>query len=115
VTGRQGMLTPPRKVIPPLVFPGVCVAMMFAVDCSISLNLTLNLTADFSVYPTTCTDFDCRVFCVLDLDTLILTTDFCVWNGHTADTTGRQGQLTHSKHLIPRQVYTGSVLGHLFF
>jgi hypothetical protein len=23
--GRQGMLTPPRHLIPPLVFPGVCV------------------------------------------------------------------------------------------
>jgi hypothetical protein len=40
-------------------------------------NWTLNLTADFSVYLTRCTDFDSGLFRLLNLDTLILITEFC--------------------------------------
>jgi hypothetical protein len=42
---------------------------------------TLILTADFSVNLTRLTDFDSGLFRLPNLDTLILTTDFCVWYG----------------------------------
>jgi hypothetical protein len=60
VTGRQGMLTHPRHLIPPLVFPKVLVSMIFIMHCSIYLIWKLILTADFSVNMTGRTDFDCR-------------------------------------------------------
>jgi hypothetical protein len=50
VTGRQGMLTPPRHLIPPLMFPWVRVSLIWSVGCSIYLHWTLILTADFPVY-----------------------------------------------------------------
>jgi hypothetical protein len=38
LTGQQGMLTPPWHLIPPLVFPGVRVSLIFNVDYSINLT-----------------------------------------------------------------------------
>jgi hypothetical protein len=46
VTGRQGMLTLHRLLIPPLVFPGI--------------RASLILTADLSLFLTGRIDFDCR-------------------------------------------------------
>jgi hypothetical protein len=43
------------------------------------LNWTQILTAEFSVYLTSCTDFDSWLFRFPNLDTLILNTDFNVW------------------------------------
>jgi hypothetical protein len=60
VTGRQGMLTPTGHLIPPLVFPGVRVSLVFIVDCSICLNFLLD--ADFFVYLTWRIDFDCGLY-----------------------------------------------------
>jgi hypothetical protein len=60
----------------------------------------------FSVYLTRHTDFDCGLFRSPNLDTLILTNDFCVWNGLTAGTTGQQGMLTPPWHLIPPLIYS---------
>jgi hypothetical protein len=62
VTVRQGMLTPTRHLIPPLVFLGVLVSLIFTVDCSIYLNWTLILAVNFSVYLTRRTDFDSVLF-----------------------------------------------------
>ena len=45
------------------------------------LDLTLILTADFSVYLTSRFDFDSGFFRFRNLDTLILTADFYVWYG----------------------------------
>jgi hypothetical protein len=100
VTGRQVMLTPPRHLIPPLVFPGVHVNVIVTVGHSMYLTNfmftwpgTLILTADCSVYLTGHIDFDCGLFCLRDwahwfwlrivlftwLGTLILTTDCSVY------------------------------------
>jgi hypothetical protein len=38
VTGRQGMLNPPRHLISPLVFPEVRVSLIFNVECPIYMN-----------------------------------------------------------------------------
>ena len=51
VTGQQRMLTPSRHLILPLVFPVVCVSLIFDVDYFIYLICALILTADFSVLP----------------------------------------------------------------
>jgi hypothetical protein len=87
------MLTHRWHLIPSLVFPGVCVSLIFNVDYSMSELDTdfdcgffrlpdyigiLILTADFSVYLIRRTDFDRRLFRLPNLDTLILTTDFYV-------------------------------------
>jgi hypothetical protein len=45
--GRQGMLTPPRHLISPLVFPGVRVSLAIIVGYSIYLIYTLTLTTYF--------------------------------------------------------------------
>ena len=74
MTGQQGMLTPPRHLIPPLVFPGVRVSLIFTVDYLMYLIWTPILSADFSVYLAGLTDFDCGMFrSVHLLLTLILT------------------------------------------
>jgi hypothetical protein len=62
VTGQQRMLTPPRHLILPLVFPGVHVSLIFIVDYAMYLIWALILTADFSVYLAGLTDFDCGLF-----------------------------------------------------
>jgi hypothetical protein len=67
LTGRQGMLTPPKHAIPPLVFPGVHGSLNFTVDYSINLIWTPILTTDFSVYLTGRTDFDYGLFRLPDL------------------------------------------------
>jgi hypothetical protein len=72
------MRTPPRHLIPPLMFPGVRVRLLFTVNFSIYLNLTLILTADFSVYVTRRADFDNGLFRLPNLVTPFLTTDFYV-------------------------------------
>jgi hypothetical protein len=100
------MLNLPRHLIPPLVFPGVRVSLIFTVDYSIYLNWTLILIADFSVYLTGRTDIDCGLFHSRNLDTLILTTDFCISNGTQAGATGRQGMFTPPRHLIPPLIYS---------
>jgi hypothetical protein len=106
-TGRQGVLTPPRHLIPPLVFPGVRVSLVFTVGYSIYLTGhwfwlrifpftwlgVLILTAACSVY--------------LTLDTLILISEFCDWNGPHGGATGQQGMLTPPRHLIPPPVFPG--------
>jgi hypothetical protein len=43
-TGRQGMLTPPRHLIPPPVFPGVRVSPFIYLTC----NSYLNFETDYS-------------------------------------------------------------------
>jgi hypothetical protein len=43
-TGRQGMLTPPRHLIPPPVFPWVCVISFVYLTC----NSYLNFQTDYS-------------------------------------------------------------------
>jgi hypothetical protein len=80
LTGQQRMLTPPRHLILPLVFPGVCVSLM-SLNYSMYLIWALILTADFSVYLAGLTDFVCRLFGSLNLDTLNLTTDIWIRNG----------------------------------
>jgi hypothetical protein len=80
VIGQHGMFTPPRHL-----FSGICVSLILTVDCFIYLNWTLSSTADFPVYQTRRTDFDCRLFGLPNLDTLIFTTDFSVWNGTHLD------------------------------
>jgi hypothetical protein len=59
VAGRQGMRTPPRQLVRPLVFPGFSVSLIFTVDYSIYLTWTLILTADLSIYLTVRNDVDC--------------------------------------------------------
>jgi hypothetical protein len=44
VTGRQGMLTTPRHLTPPPVFPGVCVSTFVYLTC----NSYLNFETDYS-------------------------------------------------------------------
>jgi hypothetical protein len=60
------MLTPPKHLIPPLVFPEVLVNLIVTVDYSIYLIWKLISSADFSVYLTGHTDFDCGFFCLPD-------------------------------------------------
>jgi hypothetical protein len=67
----------PMQLIPPLEFPRVRVSPILTMGCSVYLCWTLIFTADFSVYRT---DFDSRLIRIPNLDTLILITDFCVWN-----------------------------------
>jgi hypothetical protein len=52
VTSQQGILTPPRHPIPPLVFPGVRVSLICTTDYSMHLIWALILSADLSVYLT---------------------------------------------------------------
>jgi hypothetical protein len=78
VTDQQEVVTPPRHLIPPLVFPEVCVSLIVTMSCCIYLIWALILTANFSVYLTRRSVVDCRLFCLSNLDTLILPTDFCV-------------------------------------
>jgi hypothetical protein len=96
VTGQQGMLTSPRHLILPLVIPGVRVSLILTVDYSAYLIRTVILTADFSVYLTVRADFDCRLFLLPNLDTVILTTD-----AYLQRVTDRQGIPTPPKHPIP--------------
>jgi hypothetical protein len=106
VTGRQGMLTPPRHLIPPLVFPGVRVRLICSVDCSIYLNWTLIWL---------------QIFLFTWRNALLLTVDCSVcliWThwfsllifafdmGLMAGVTSRQGMLTHPRHLIPPLIYS---------
>jgi hypothetical protein len=63
VTRRQGMLTPPWHLIPPLVFPGVHVNLIVTVDRSIFLIRT---------------GFDSGLFRLFNLNTVILSTDVCL-------------------------------------
>ena len=67
-TGRQGMLTPPWHLIPPLVFPGVCVTLF--------LLWLIPLPELMSVHMIRHTDIDSGLFRLHNLDTLILTTEF---------------------------------------
>jgi hypothetical protein len=46
-----------------------------------NLKRILILTADFVINQTGRTDFDCGLFHLRNLNILILTTDFCIWNG----------------------------------
>jgi hypothetical protein len=78
----------------------------FTVDCSVYLIWTLILSAGFSVYLTGRTDFDCGLFRLPDLDTLILGTDFCVAIWLVAGATGLQEMLTPPRPLIPPLVYS---------
>jgi hypothetical protein len=84
------------------MFPEVCVTLMsFTVDCSIYLNWTLIVTADFSVNLIGRTGFECELFRLPDLDTLILTNVSVEMGLTAADVTGRQGICTPPNHLIP--------------
>jgi hypothetical protein len=80
------------------------------------LNWTLILIADFSVYLTRCTDFNNGLFCLPNLDTLILTTDFYVWYGvhGGCDRSAGRCLLLHGtwSHLwyIQRSVYVHSLI-----
>jgi hypothetical protein len=67
--------------------------------------LTPILTADFSFHLIWPTDFDCGLFRLPNLETLILITDFFAWNRVTVGATGQQGMLTPPRHLIPSPVY----------
>jgi hypothetical protein len=60
VTGRQEMLTPPRHLIPPLVFPGVRVSLIFYSECFLLSDLDTDFDCRFSVLLTGRTVFDCR-------------------------------------------------------
>jgi hypothetical protein len=82
-----------RHLIPPLLFLGVLVSLIFTVDSSIYPNLTLILTADSFVSLTRLTYFHSGLFRLPHMDTLILTTDFAFEIGHTAVLTARQGCL----------------------
>jgi hypothetical protein len=112
VTGRQGMLTLPRHLIPPLMIPRVRVSPIFTVDCTIYLIWTLVLTADFPLFCThfDFTDFDCTHWFLLWIVPFAccwhtdLATDFLFEIGLTADVTGRQGVLTPPRHQIPPPV-----------
>jgi ABC-type proline/glycine betaine transport system permease subunit len=75
VTGQQRMLTLPRHLNLPLVFPGVRVSLVFTVDYSMYLIKALILTVDFSVYLAGLSDFDCGLFHSSNLDALNLSTD----------------------------------------
>jgi hypothetical protein len=59
----------PTHLIPPRLFPGVHGCLIFTEVCSYYLTWVLILTADFSVYLTGRTDFDCELFCLPNLDT----------------------------------------------
>jgi hypothetical protein len=78
VTGQQGMLTPLRHLIPPLVFPVVCVSLILT-GLFHYLIWVLICTSDFSIYLAGLIDYDCRLFHSPNLDTLNLTTG--IWNG----------------------------------
>jgi hypothetical protein len=93
------MLTPPKDLIPHLVFPGVRVSLI-----CISLPV---LDTDFGCRFFRLPDFDCGLFCMCDLDTLILITDlvFFFLMGLTAGVTGLQGMPTPPRHPIPPLVY----------
>jgi hypothetical protein len=101
VTGRQGMLTPSRHMVLPLLFYWVRVNLTFTVNCSLYLNWTLILTGFFPVYLIRCTDFDRGLFRLLNLDTLILTFEI----GHAAGATGRQEMLIPPRHMILPLLY----------
>jgi hypothetical protein len=60
-SNQQGMLTPPRHLILPLVLPGVHVSLIFDVDYSMYLVRAMLLIAYFSVQPIGLTDFDYTV------------------------------------------------------
>jgi hypothetical protein len=67
---------------PPLVFPWVRVSLIFIVLWIVPFNwagrwIWLRIS---SVYLIWRTDFDCRFLRLPNLDTLILTNGFCVWN-----------------------------------
>jgi hypothetical protein len=70
---KQEMLTPPGHLIP----RGPCKPDYYCGLFHLP-NWILILTADFPVYRTRRTDFDSGLFRLPNLDTLILTTDFCV-------------------------------------
>jgi hypothetical protein len=50
VTGRQGMLTPPRHLIPPPVFPGVRVSPFVYMTCNSYLNFAISSYAISTLY-----------------------------------------------------------------
>jgi hypothetical protein len=78
-------------MIPPLVFPGVHIGLVFTVSFTW-------LTEDF-FFQTGRTEFDCGLF--LNVDKLILVFEM----GQMASVTGRQGMLTPPRHLIQPLVY----------
>ena len=43
VTGQQGMLTPPRHLIPPLVYPGprICLTLVFVFYLGLTILITV--------------------------------------------------------------------------
>jgi hypothetical protein len=108
VPGREGMLTIPRHLIPPLVFQGV----------SVSLDYIM------WIFPFTWSGhwFGQRIFFrLIDLSALVMTAGFSIYLIWThkfwlqisasemelmADVTGQQGMLTSLKHLIPPLVYS---------
>jgi hypothetical protein len=71
------MLTPPRHLILPMVFPVVRVSLILN-GLFMYLIWTLILTADFSVYLAGLIDFDCGLFHPPNLDTMNLTTDILI-------------------------------------
>jgi hypothetical protein len=98
VTGRQGVLTPPRHLIPPLVFPAVRISLIFTKDCSIYICTGYGHLFWLQIFPFIWVDAltltaDCSVY-------LILITDFFSFEmGLTAGATGQQRMLTPPRHL----------------
>jgi hypothetical protein len=85
-----------RHLIPPLVYPGVRVSLILTVLWIVPFTWSghwfwMRIS---SVYLISRTDFDCGFFCLPNVDTLILTNGFTVWNG---------------AHLIPPPAGPGSV------
>jgi hypothetical protein len=114
VTGQQGMLTPPRHLIPSLVFPGVRVNLRFS--CTWSEHWfwlwnfpftwldTLILSVEFSIYLTGHTDFVCGIFHLPDWIHWFWLLIFAL--GLMVGVTGQKGMLTPpTRHLIPPLVY----------
>jgi hypothetical protein len=106
VTGQQVlMLTLPWHLIPPLVFSGVHVSLIFTVDCFIAWT---GHWFWLQIFPLTwhgvlILTVDCSVYLILThwFWLLIFTFDM----GCMAGATGRQGMLTPPWHLIPPLIY----------
>jgi hypothetical protein len=80
VTCQQRMLTPPRRLTPYTSgnCRGPCKPDFY---CGLFHLPYLDLDCGYSVYLNGHTDFDCKLFRFPDLDTPILTIQFCALNG----------------------------------
>jgi hypothetical protein len=117
MTGHQGMLTSPRYLIPPQVFPGVFVSLLITVDCSnyMYMNWALIFTVEFSVYLSKHSGLDSLFFRFPNLDMMNLATDFeFEMEAQSGCDRLAEDALTPPRYLIPPLVFSGVRVCRIF-